>query len=107
MRSWLLMAAGTVSAEGASKHKDTSAGAASAAGSRYSSRAQPESLSKEEVGVRPASVPLQGALSLWGHVGLSRDIGRKQELKESCGFLGSPPSSAGAQICFAQTPRGL
>lgn len=61
----------------------TSVGAESAAGSRYSSKAQPESLSEEEVGGRPACVPLQGGTSLWGHAGLGRDMSRRRELMNS------------------------
>lgn len=51
----------------------TSGGAGSVGGSRYSSRAQPESLS-DEAGGRPVAVPQGGGSSRWGHAGLGRDM---------------------------------
>lgn len=59
-------------------------------GSRYSSRAQPESLS-DEAGGRPVAVPQGGGSSGWGHAGLGRDMScgeRGEELGETRSTVG-------------------
>lgn len=68
----------------------TLGGAGSAGGSRYSSRAQPESLS-DEAGGRPVAVTQGGGSSGWGHAGLGRDMScgeRGEELGETRGTAG-------------------
>jgi len=88
----------------------TSGGTGSAGGSRYSSRAQPESLS-DEAGGRLVAVPQGGGSSRWGHAGLGRDMswGERIRAGETLGEAGSrgsiprtrinPPAQRGPAPC--------